>query len=63
VDEVLRPPYHANTRALLAREQTIALTVSDARRFFAALERPPAPNPALRKAARAHELSGLHDRD
>ena len=38
---------------VLARQQTIRLTREDARKFFAALDRPPAPGSALRKAAAA----------
>ena len=38
---------------VLARQQTIRLTREDARKFFAALDRPPAPGRALRKAAAA----------
>ena len=44
-------------QALLSREQTIVLTAADTARFFAALERPPAPNATLRKAARAYRRS------
>jgi uncharacterized protein (DUF1778 family) len=47
-------------QALLSREQTIVLTAADGERFFAALERPPAPNAALRKAAKAYRRSRLH---
>lgn len=50
-------------QTLLVREQTIALTEADAERFFTALEHPPAPNAALRKAARAYRRSGLHAKD
>ena len=38
---------------VLARQQTIRLTRGDARKFFAALDRPPAPGRSLRKAAAA----------
>lgn len=38
---------------VLARQQTIRLTREDARKFFAAIDRPPAPGRALRKAAAA----------
>ena len=50
-------------QTLLAREQSIVLTATDAGRFFAALERPPAPNAALRKAAKAYRRSGLNAKD
>ena len=50
-------------QTLLSREQTIALTAVDTARFFAALERPPAPNATLRKAARAYRRSRLHAQD
>ena len=48
---------------LLAREQAIVLTETDAGRFFAALERPPVPNAALRKAAKAYRRAGLNAKD
>ena len=38
---------------VLARQQTVRLTREDARKFFAALDHPPAPGRALRKAAAA----------
>ena len=50
-------------QALLSREQTIVLTAVDSDRFFAALERPPAPTGALRKAAKAYRRSRLHAQD
>lgn len=50
-------------QTLLAREQTIVLTEADAEQFFAALAHPPAPNSALRKAARAYRRSVLHAKD
>lgn len=50
-------------QALLSREQTILLTAEDAGRFFAALERPPAPNAVLRKAAKAYRRSRLNAQD
>ena len=50
-------------QTLLAREQTIVLSETDAGRFFAALERPPAPNAALRKAAKAYRRTGLNAKD
>jgi uncharacterized protein (DUF1778 family) len=46
--------------ALLSRDQTIVLNAADTARFFAALERPPAPNAVLRKAAKAYRRSKLH---
>lgn len=49
--------------ARIPREQTIVLTAADTERFFAALERPPAPNAALRRAARAYRRSALLARD
>ena len=50
-------------QTLLAREQSIILTETDANRFFAALESPPAPNAALRKAAMAYRRFGLREKD
>jgi uncharacterized protein (DUF1778 family) len=50
-------------QALLSREQTIVLTAVDSERFFAALERLPAPNANLRKAAKAYRRSRLHAQD
>jgi len=50
-------------QTLLAREQTIVLTEADAGRFFAALDRPPAPNAALRKAAKVYRHSRLNAKD
>ena len=47
-------------QALLSRDQTIVLTAADTARFFAALERPPAPNTVLRNAAKAYRRSKVH---
>lgn len=50
-------------QALLAREQAISLTEADAAVFFQALEKPPAPNSRLKKAAAAYRRSALNAQD
>jgi len=49
--------------AVLERDRIIRLSHRDAELFFKALEKPPAPNTRLKKAAAAYERSPLHAED
>lgn len=45
--------------AILEEERIVSLTAADSETFFAALESPPQPNPALKRAFKKHkELTG-----
>jgi uncharacterized protein (DUF1778 family) len=59
VNQFLVQSAYEKAQQVIEEERLVRLSVQDARAFFEALENPPAPNDALKQAARRHaELLG-----